>query len=300
VSTSGPLVSVCVCTFRRPELLAALLNELNIQRTDGLFTYEIVVADNDAARSAEQAIRSFELRASVPVSYCVEPVPNIARARNAAVANATGSFIAFVDDDELPQVDWLLTMFRTITTHQVAGVLGPVVARFEQQPAPWISKGRFFDRPRYATGRRITWPEARTGNALVSRAAFEGLEPPFRPEFATAGEDMDFFRRAADNGCAFVWCDEAPVSELVARHRCTRRFLLRRALLRGSNFPKHPEHRVRNMLKSLLAVPCYTLALPLFALAGHHWVMAYAVKLADHSSRLLAFAGLPLMREREN
>jgi succinoglycan biosynthesis protein ExoM len=300
VSSTVPLISVCVCTFRRPDLLAALLEALNAQRTDGLFTYEIIVADNDAARSADQTIRVFTSSSSVPVRYCVEPVANIARARNAAVANASGSFIAFIDDDELPQPDWLLAMFRTVTTFRVTGVLGPVLARFQHEPAAWITKGSFFDRPRYATGRRITWPDARTGNALLSRQAFEGLQPPFRTEFATAGEDMDFFRRATDKGCTFVWCDEAPVFELVPPHRCTRRFLLRRALLRGSNFPKHPAHRTRNALKSLLAVPCYTLALPVLAVAGHHRLMAYLVKLADHSSRLLAFAGLPLVSEREN
>ena len=291
---------MCVCTFKRPDLLAALLEALRTQRCDGLFTHGIVVADNDAARSADATVRAFASRSSVPVTYCVEPVPNIARARNAVVANASGSFLAFIDDDELPANDWLLAMFQTITTYRVAGVLGPVLARFEQEPAAWITNGRFFDRPRYPTGRPIPWPEARTGNTLLSRDVFEGLEPPFRTEFATAGEDVDFFRRAADKGCAFVWCDEAPVFELVPPHRCTRRFLLRRAVLRGSNFPKHPAHRVRNAVKSLLAVPCYTLALPILAVGGHHTMMAYLIKLTDHASRLLAFAGLPLVTEREN
>ena len=295
-----PHISVCICTFRRPAMVEALLSALERQRTDSLFSYSIVVADNDAEQSAESTVRAFAAGSASAVAYCVEPVANIARARNAAVAAATGDFIAFIDDDELPQADWLLAMFRTLTTCRVTGVLGPVVARFQREPAAWITKGCFFDRPRYATGRRITWPEARTGNALLSRQAFEGLQPPFRTEFATAGEDMDFFRRATDKGRTFVWCDEAPVFELVPPHRCTRRFLLRRALLRGSNFPKHPAHRTRNALKSLLAVPCYTLALPVLAVTGHHRLMAYLIKLADHSSRLMAFAGLPLVSEREN
>ena len=76
-------------------------------------------------------------------------------------------------------------------------------------------------------------------------------------------------------------------------------YLLKRALLRGSNFSKHPTHRVRNGAKSLIAVPCYTLALPIFALFGQHVFLQYLIKLLDHASRLLAFVGLKVVTERE-
>jgi hypothetical protein len=69
--------------------------------------------------------------------------------------------------------------------------------------------------------------------------------------------------------------------------------------LRGSNFPKHPTRRVRNALKSLIAVPCYAVALPVLGLVGQHLLIAYLVKILEHSSRLLAFAGVPLVTERE-
>jgi hypothetical protein len=72
-----------------------------------------------------------------------------------------------------------------------------------------------------------------------------------------------------------------------------------RAVLRGSNFPKQSAHRVRNALKSVVAVPCYTLALPFLAVIGHHYFVAYLVKLLDHASRLLALAGVRLSTQRE-
>ena len=46
-------ISVCVCTYKRPLMLKRLLAELDRQQTGGLFTYSIVVADNDQARSAQ-------------------------------------------------------------------------------------------------------------------------------------------------------------------------------------------------------------------------------------------------------
>jgi hypothetical protein len=97
----------------------------------------------------------------------------------------------------------------------------------------------------------------------------------------------------------FVWCDEAVAFEHVPASRCTRRHLFRRAALRGSNFPKHPARRVRNAVKSLLAVPCYALALPVLGLVGQHLLITYLAKIFEHGARLLAFAGMPLVTQRD-
>lgn len=294
-----PRITVCICTFKRPAMLDHLLHTLETQRTDGLFGFDVVVADNDAARSAEPVVRSFAAASSLTVTYAAEPIANIALARNTAVAHAQGDFIAFIDDDEFPSAGWLLSLFRTRAAHSADGVLGPVLPHFQSEPGDWVRKGRFFDRPRYSTGRPIAWFEARSGNVLFAREILQDLDPPFRPQFATAGEDLDFFRRAIERGRTFVWCDEAEVFEFVPSSRCTRRYLLRRAALRGSNFPKHPTDRVKNAVKSLVALPCYAVALPVLAVIGHHVFITYLIKLVDHASRLLAFAGLPLVSERE-
>jgi len=296
---SRPHIAVCVCTYKRTLLLPDLIHALEMQRTDDEFTHELIVADNDAERSAEPIIHQLAQRASIPISYCVEPQMNIALARNAAVAKATGDFVAFIDDDEVPIADWLHELFRTQAAHAADAVLGPVLSRFDQEPPAWVTKGGFFDRPRHPTGHRIAWPEARTGNVLLVRKSLEHLNPPFRPQFGSGGEDVDFFRRLAEQGGVLVWSNDAVAYERIPPYRCTRRFLAGRALLRGSNFPKQSGPRVRNVFKSLIAVPCYTVALPVLALVGHHMFIAYAMKLLEHSSRLLSMAGVPLVTERQ-
>src|SRR5213593_4788048 len=86
-------ISVCVCTYKRPVYLKRLLTELGKQKTDGLFTYSIVVADNDHSRSAEPVVEDFTAGSSIPVRYCVEPRQNIALARNKAVGAACGDYV---------------------------------------------------------------------------------------------------------------------------------------------------------------------------------------------------------------
>jgi glycosyltransferase involved in cell wall biosynthesis len=258
-----------------------------------------VVADNDPAQSARRVSAEFSCTVKLPITYCTESQPNIALARNKALQHAQGDLIAFIDDDEFPTPDWLYQLFKTRAAAEVAGVLGPVKPYFEIEPPAWVTKGGFFERPTHPTGFKMHWSECRTGNVLFSTSILTGVDPPFRTEFNTAGEDVDFFRRMADKGYEFLWCDEAAVYEVVPPSRCTRRYLLRRALLRGSNFSKHPTHRFRNGAKSLIAVPCYALSLPILALFGQHVFLKYLIKLLDHVSRLMAFVGLPLVTERQ-
>jgi cellulose synthase/poly-beta-1,6-N-acetylglucosamine synthase-like glycosyltransferase len=244
-------------------------------------------------------VAKFSAATSLRVTYCFEPEPNIAKARNKALSQAEGDFIAFIDDDEFPVDDWLLRLIKTCQEYRVDGVLGPVMPSFESEPPAWVKKGKFFERPTHATGYKVNWDQARTGNVLFKRSILRGMDPAFRTEFATAGEDVDFFRRAMSKGRTFIWCNEAVVHELVPASRCTRSYLLRRALLRGSNFHKHPTHRLRNAARSLIAVPCYMLALPVLALFGQHLFLKYLIKLLDHGSRLLAYVGLSPVTHRQ-
>ena len=46
-------INVCVCTYKRTNLLGRLLEKLKNQVTDNLFTYDIIVVDNDYLHSAQ-------------------------------------------------------------------------------------------------------------------------------------------------------------------------------------------------------------------------------------------------------
>ena len=78
-------ICVCICTFKRPQLLGRLLAELERQNTRDAFSFSVVVADNDGNRSAETVTTGFARRCAFSVTYCVEPEQNIALVRNRAV-----------------------------------------------------------------------------------------------------------------------------------------------------------------------------------------------------------------------
>lgn len=292
-------VSICICTYRRPKLLKRLLTELCRQDTKGLFSYSVVVADNDDQESAKLLVTEFTAINPIEITYCAEPRKGISFVRNKTLEQAKGDAIVFIDDDEFPAKDWLFNLLKTCLDYGVSGVLGPVKPYFNEEPPAWIKKGGFYVRPTHKTGFVMPWQECRTGNVIFRRQIIDGIDPVFRSEFAHAGSDVDFFRRMIKAGHKFIWCDEAIVNEVVSPNRWTRSFMVKRALLRGRNSLRHPEGRFRSVTKSMIAVPIYTLALPFLQLAGHHYFMNYLVKLCDHLGKLLALLKLNPVRERE-
>lgn len=294
-----PHITVCICTFRRPIYLKRLLEKLQGQSTGGLFSFSAVVCDNDATQSAAPIVSAARESAPIDITYCCEPRQNIALARNKALEHAHGDFVAFIDDDEFPVADWLKSLLSACDTYAADGVLGPVRPHFESPPPNWILKGRFCQRPEHTTGRKMQWDQCRTGNLLFRRRILTGAAQPFREEFGTGGEDKDFFMRLTEQGCVFVWCNEAIAYETVLPSRYSRRCMIRRALLRGRISLKLPVGRLRLLVRSAVAVPIYCMALPVLLLLGQHWFMRYCVKLCDHLGRLLALLGLNPISERE-
>jgi glycosyltransferase involved in cell wall biosynthesis len=298
VASRADEITVCVCSYRRPELLERLLAALAVQRTDGLFRFSCAVVDNDVMASARTVVQRLQPMFPVPIRYAVEPVPNFALARNRALSLVSGKFLAFIDDDEVPGEDWLMQLWRTLHQFRADAVLGPVRPYFESPPPSWILQSRICERPSHATGSTLHWRQTRTGNVLLRRAMVVEDGVRFDPAYATGGEDVDFFRRAAGAGKTFVWCEEAPAYELVPEARLRRRYFLKRAFLQGRVSSKYAAERpsafgtVRVAAKAFVAAVVYTLALPFLFLLGDHVAMKYLIKDCHHIARLLAIFGV--------
>lgn len=295
-----PHISVCICTYRRPDLLERSLNAVRELETAGELTYSVVVADNDEHETGRPIVDAFARSCAIPITYCVEPEKNIALARNQALRVATGEYVAFMDDDEFPVRDWLRRMLEICKLYGAAGVLGPVRPHFDTPPPRWLELGGFCQRLEHPTGFKMPWEGSRTGNLLFRKSILNDVQEPFRAQFGSGGEDLDFFRRMNEKDHAFVWCNEGIIYEVVPPARWTRSFLLKRALLRGQISLRHPVGRLGKIGKSVIAVPCYLLGLPFFLIAGQHVFMKYLVRLFDHLGRLLALVHLNPVRERTN
>jgi glycosyltransferase involved in cell wall biosynthesis len=271
--------------------------------TGGLFTYSVVIIDNDCEGSAKRTIEDISSNISIGLEYYIQPQRNIALARNMAIQKARGDYVAFIDDDEFPVSSWLFNLYKAYHDFKADGVLGPVRPHFESTPPDWILKGRFCERPEYKTGTRMHWAETRTGNVLLGRHILES-QYPFNPQFAVGGEDTNFFKERMDEGNVFIWCNEALVYETVHSTRLRKIYFLKRAFLKG-NVSIHYHgtmegfwDKAGSFMKSFAAFLLYTAILPFTLLVGVHVFMKYLMKDVYDVIRLLAGFGLILVRNR--
>lgn len=302
---SSDHISVCVCTYKRPTLLSNLLRALQKQETQALFSYSVVVVDNDKNKSARDTVQSIKDESTVEIEYYVEPRQNISHARNLSVEKAKGSLIAFIDDDELPTRDWLLHLYKTQAKFNADGVLGAVLPRFEQEPPSWITKSKiyYWTQEGPVTGTVMT--TGQTGNALIKRSLV-GPDTMFNPDFGlSGGEDTEFFEKLIDKGYVFVSCREGLVHDVIPPRRWQTGYLVKRKILQGVTTVR----RFRSMNKSLLfrlkwfgkavaAIVIYALLLFVRAPFGKGPLFKCIMQIAYFAGVLTEYAHVSIIKDR--
>lgn len=236
-------VAACIVTYRRLDGLERLLrsfDRLRFEKVD-VPDAKIVVVDNDPEGSASEICEKLASELGWPLEYHLEARRGISHARNRAVlcaAALNADFLAFVDDDEVPELFWLDELLFVQRSYVADVVGGPVLPYFPEPVPDWIIKGKLFEqpfeRPRYPTGQLLQLTAA--GNVLIRTRMFEEMDEYFDERLGlTGGEDTRFFTRAHGAGYRIVWADEAVVYEWTPRSRASASWLLKRAYRLGNS-----------------------------------------------------------------
>jgi len=229
IETSPIETSVVIPSYRRPDDLARTIASILAQEGVG-GRFEIVVVDNDPAETARTTAETMAGETQIPIRYVAEPRPGISHARNSGVAAARGRYLAFIDDDEQADPQWLARFLAAMRDFSADAVVGPVYPRFPasaDEIDPYTR--RVYTRDACVpTGTPL--PRWRIGNSIFRREhCFIGAEP-FDPRLGlSGGEDTVFLRQMTRRGCKMVWCGEAMVWETVPADRLDPKYLLRRA-----------------------------------------------------------------------
>jgi hypothetical protein len=195
-ATDWPLVTVVVPTYNRERMLPEALANI---RGQGYPHLDIVVVDDGSTDHTPEIAR-----AQPDVRLFEQPNGGPAQARNRAIINARGDFIACLDSDDLWPDGMLAHLVDALRRDPEADVAHgwPQLARLDTS-GDWAFEG----------SPRDGFPHSITGS-VFRRRAFDrvGL---FDPELRF-GEDSDWFTRAREHGLKVLRLD--CVSLIVRRH----------------------------------------------------------------------------------
>ena len=219
------LTVIGVASYRRRRLLCALLTTVQAQTGLTDRPVEIIVVDN----SPDHDLRDFTPPAGrFPVHVVSEPEPGISAARNKALdmARARGAaFLAYIDDDELAEPDWLATLLTKQQETDADVVVGVVRGKPGPEAPAWMAAASVFDTLPPDHDRPIG--AGFSCNILFRLAAADGLR--FNADFGlTGGEDTYFFAQMHKSGAKFAQAWNAVVNEPTAPERAKLSWLLRR------------------------------------------------------------------------
>ena len=229
---------VCaVPTYRRNDMLAELLDALERQDLNGADArVEVAVIDNDAGEGARELVASRKATSRFPLHYVPIPEAGLSNVRNAAISFAAErcDLIAMIDDDEVPDPQWLSELLRVERETGADVVVGPVIPVVPHGAPRWIEDLRGSETPMALDGARQK--EGWSCNALVrtETIARYGLVFDAALNF-TGGEDQLFFRQIVAHGGTIVFAAAAIVRETIPPGRLSIGFNLMRSFRRGNS-----------------------------------------------------------------
>jgi glucosyl-dolichyl phosphate glucuronosyltransferase len=239
-----PDISVCICTRDRPRYLRSCLDALAAQTSSG---FEILVVDSASPPVARAEAANLVATAANARLILVDE-PGLGRARNAGAAAASGTYIAYLDDDAIPAPDWIDMIRRVIAerARPPAMVGGRILPLWEAPLPDWwprsligvLSIVEWDGRGVYRTPDVPSSLEPFGANIVVRRDALlsaGGFETQLGRSGSTllSDEEVQLAWRLQDSGEVVLYDGRVLVHHQIQASRLTIAWLLQRLYWQG-------------------------------------------------------------------
>jgi succinoglycan biosynthesis protein ExoM len=239
-------VAVAVLTRDRPAMLARCLHSLAELRVPEDTKVSYIVVENGDSGQAQDVTDEFAggLK-DTEVMFRHVPKPSIPAARNEALRAAAlhgADLIAFIDDDECAEPEWLRSMIDRFRDSNLELIGGPVSPRFDPHDGSyWMRRAEdglrsyYENRSRRAQQQLENGQQRRimivTNNWLGDMRLFTERGLKFNEDLAASGgSDMRYYRDCRAAGVHSGWVPKAEVIETVSPDRLSIAYQFRRAI----------------------------------------------------------------------
>jgi GT2 family glycosyltransferase len=238
-------ITVAVSTFKPSyfQWVVELLRSLESQTID--FQVILIVNSNKEYFGRLLDFVECENPSNQKVDVVFNPVDKgIAHSRNVALESTNTPYIAYTDDDAIPQSSWLEELMQTLELDErVGAATGPVLCKWEPGTEEYAS---WFPRELYWIIGCTSWNIKKTievRNGFASNVAFKkealveigGFSEHFgyNPRNHMVGEEPEVGMRLMRARCVTLWNPNAIVYHRIFRERLRMRNILTRSFIEG-------------------------------------------------------------------
>jgi len=279
------LISVVITTYNRRDKLRLALEGLERQSLHK-DKFEVWVIDNNSTDDTEVVTREFQ--GKLDLHYYVEKAQGLGHAREAGFRKAGGAYVAFLDDDAIPDEGWLQAIYKNILEHDPDCLCGPIYPYYTSEKPAWFKDeyeirslgDRWHVVPEGTThsGSNMTWKRA----VLVDLGGFN-VSLGVRGDRFIPGEDSDLYYRywRARKG-KVVYDPRIKVLHWTLSYKMRVGYILKRFLAVGilAAKMKRGENLFRKITRALILIIEITAGLILFPfmLVRHKALQNWAVE----------------------
>ncbi|MHB1155237.1 MAG: glycosyltransferase family 2 protein [Phycisphaerales bacterium] len=232
-------IDLTICTYNHADLLHQTLEAIARLRCPDELCWAVTVINNNCTDHTAQVVAAHQQQHRIANLRMVhEPKQGIAEARRAAVTLTDKPLIAMLDDDCIPDEDWLAALARFAAVHPRAGVFGSrITLRYIDRPTPValrharaLAATDWGDQP-------VRLPDSGdrylvTAGICLRRDAIEASDWLNHRLLAgrqggrlTAGEDAEMVYRIQHAGYEAWYVPSMRVTHLIPFHRCRLAYL---------------------------------------------------------------------------
>ena len=247
--------TVAICTYNGDKRLPQVLDCLKLQ-SDTEFAWEVLVIDNNSTDDTANVVATYQSswNSTTPLRYFFEPEQGAAFARQRAIKEALAPLVGFLDDDNLPDPNWVAAAYSFGREHPLAGAYGSRISgefagetppNFERIQPFFALTERGAQPRRYNSWKKVLPPGA---GLVVRKQAWTSVPQQCRlrgriPGSMLTGEDLEVVSYFQKAGWEIWYNPEMQLKHLIPGHRLEKEYLI--PFFRGIGLSRHATRMIQ-------------------------------------------------------
>lgn len=233
-------LTIAICTYNRSSFLTKTIQALFT--LDNIEKAEIIIVDNNSTDNTAKEVRRLIGELNYEVKYINEKRQGLSYARNTAIKASECEYIAFLDDDAIPNVKWLNIIIQTFKSNlDIYAIGGEIIPDFEINKPEWLVKGLEHsytiinlgtEKRRYPSG---LYPFG--ANMAFRKDALMKYEFPNhlgrKGTILISGEETWIFNKFKEEGWDYYYIPGMVVNHFIPRERLQKEWVLKRFYYQG-------------------------------------------------------------------